>query len=139
MSKAQEYVDTLIEILQDIKQSYDFNVANIEDIEKSLTDLGHEIELSKFNAVQGYKLAKEEQKLRQERRRMKDENVTLIFLYQYYSNYPNMVSDLQKIRGSIKREVSKLETRLYKPRIRKDLTIPTLDNVTALQTKLSNF
>lgn len=136
MSKAMEHVDTLISILKEIKETYEYNLLNIEDTEKSLTDLGHEIELSKFNAVQGYKLAKEEQTLRRERRRMKDDNVTLTFLYQYYSNYPNMGNDLQKIRGEIKRQENFLATRLYTPRIRRDLTIPiNKQNVTDLQMK----
>jgi hypothetical protein len=129
VGKAQKYVDTLIEILQDIKQSYEYNQINIGELDGESADLEHEIELSKFDSKRGYKLAKEYQRVRQERRKLKDENETLKFLYEHFSKL-TLITDLQSIRGAIKKETEKMTNRLYKPHIRNDLTIPTMTNVT---------
>lgn len=128
MSKAENYVNTLIDILSDIKQSYEFNEKNIIDANNEEKDILHQIELGKFNVVQGYYWAKEMKRVRNERRVAKDENTTLKFLYDYFIQFDEMVKQLQVFRGAIKREQEKLNTRLYKPRFRKDLTIPLLGN-----------
>ncbi|MHB8065092.1 MAG: hypothetical protein ACYDG2_21160 [Ruminiclostridium sp.] len=135
MSKAQQYVNSLIDILSDIKQSYEFNEINILEACNNEQDLLHQIELGTFNACEGYKLCRELQRVRRERRAAKDYNVTMKPLYDYFVKFDGMIKDLQVFKGAIRREQEKLDTRLYKPRIRGDMTIPTLNNVSDLQMK----
>ena len=135
MSKAEQYVNTLIDILSDIKQTYEFNYENVNDLDKETQDLEHEIELSNFDSKKGYKLVKEFKRVRQERRKLCDENLTLKFLYDYFAKYPNMVTDLQKSRGEIKRKTEELSNRFYTPKIRTDLTIPTKPVVVDIKPK----
>ncbi len=127
MCKSLEFATTLIDTITNIKETYEFNFKNVNDLDRETQDLEHEIELSEFDVYKGYELAKEFQRVRQERRRLNDENSTLKFLQDYFEspNFKKMVSELQKIRGNIKKEQEKLDNRLYTPRIRNDLTIPT--------------
>jgi len=138
MSKAKQHVDNLIDILKDIKDTYDFNYSNINDLDKETQDLEHEIEIGQYDSKKGYKLVKEFRRVRQERRKLSDENTTLKFLYEYFSNQKTMLQDLYDIRGSIKRESDFMVNRLYTPKIRNDLTIPIRElpsNITNIKTK----
>lgn len=127
-----EKVSLLIEILQDIKKTYEYNQALIEEKEKETQDLLHEIELGNFDARRGGRLAKELKNVRQERRRAMDENITLKILYEYFEGKP-LLKDLQRMQGEITREAGKLSTRVYTSRIRKDLTIPCRQKKTTVQ------
>lgn len=138
MSKAKQHVDNLIDILKDIKDTYDFNYQNINDLDKETQDLEHEIEIGQYDSKKGYKLVKEFRRVRQERRKLSDENATLKYLYDYFTNQKTMLKDLQDIRGEIKREEDKLINRLYMPKIRNDLTIPTREKPTSI-TKITKL
>ena len=127
-----EKVSLLIQILQDIKKTYEYNQALIEDKEKETQDLLHEIELGSFDAKRGGRLAKELKNVRRERRRAMDENLTLKILYEYFEGKP-LLKDLQRMQGEIAREAGRLGSRVYTPRIRKDLTIPCRQKETAVQ------
>lgn len=136
-SKAEEYVCTLIDIIIDIKESCDFNFKQINKLDKELQDLLHEIELSKFSTNRGSDLAKEIQNIRSKRRKLKDENETLNYLYEYFvyehcvdgisCNKPfgQLLSELGEIKNKINKKQKELDNRVYIPKVRKDLTIPT--------------
>jgi hypothetical protein len=126
MSKGEELVETLIVTLNDIKNTYNYNFQNVNDLDKESQDLEHEIELSTFSSVAGYKLAKELQRVRRERRKLKNENETLQLLNEYFNDprFKNLINDLCNIKGKIRKVQDNQANRLYTPKIRKDLTIP---------------
>lgn len=137
--KAEQHINNLIEMYHDIKTTYEYNLKNLTDLDMELQDLQHEIELSTFTASAGYKLAKELKKVRQERRKVKDENDTMKFLYDYLivnANYKTMPNDFNRVRNEIKKENEKKNNRFYIPRIRTDMTINTKEKVTDIGRKL---
>lgn len=125
-SKAITYAETLVKLIKDIKTTYEYNESLIEQYEKETQDLLHEIELGNFAYKRGNYLAKEIRNVRQKRRKALDENASMKYLYEYFDG-KTIANDLQRALGNIRKEESRLENRVYYPRVRSDLTIATKD------------
>ena len=107
--------------IKDIPKRYSDNIDKIARLEQERSDILHLIELSKFNAYEGFKLAKELQKVQQERRKLKDENSLLKHLQPIMKNMKDKAPKLDNSIGEIRKVKNNMENRLYRCRVRKDL------------------
>lgn len=123
MSLAEELVTRMLKCIGDAEEIYDSNYDNVKVKEAETQDLLHEIELSNFNASQGCILAKELQKVRRERRKMKDENELLFYLYDMVKKNPGFKNTLINVHKNIKKKERDINERYYKAKVREDLTI----------------
>ncbi len=125
MSKAKEAVETLLRTLDDIRKTFEYNRDAIKLKEQETQDLLHEIELGNLDAVQRIQVFNQLREVRQERRRMKDENEALEPLYTVLNQrgLEHIRTDLIKTRAGILKILKNQSERKYNPRIRNDLTI----------------
>ncbi|MFU0790679.1 MAG: hypothetical protein ACFWT6_12070 [Virgibacillus proomii] len=112
---------TIRDSVRDIPKQYKYNCERIKQLENEQTDLLHLLELTKFNARDGYKISKRIQELRQERRKLKDENSQLKHLEPILSKWMNNLPKLDDSIGSIRKEKAYTANRKYHCRVRKDL------------------
>lgn len=118
---AEKLAVVLRNTIRDIPKRFDYNVNEISKLEKEVIDLEHVIELTNFNAAEGFKLAKQIQEARQKRRKLKDENEMILSLNRTLSNMKDHVPQLDQVIGDIRKVKSNQENRSYKCRVRKDL------------------
>lgn len=107
--------------VQDIPKIYKANNDRLNKLQGEITDLTHLIELVDLNAVEGFKIYKQLQKVLQERRKLKDENELLKHLGPVFSEWGNKIGNLNDAIGNIRNQKKTLEARSYQCRIRKDL------------------
>lgn len=118
---AEKLAVVLRNTIRDIPKRFDYNVNEISKLEKEVIDLEHVIELTNFNAAEGFKLAKQIQEARQKRRKLKDENEMILSLNRTLSNMKDHVPQLDQVIGDIRKVKSNQENRSYRCRVRKDL------------------
>lgn len=128
MSKAEDACVSLIKIFDDVLNTYEENYETVNRCDKEAQDLLHEIELSeKQTKAGGYKLYEMLREVRRERRRAKDENELLQPLVEALKQQETFRLRLYKVHDRIK-ELTRLQgERVYKARIRDDLTICETD------------
>lgn len=129
---AKEHVEALINIVQDIKKTYEYNTSFIVEKEAETQDLLHELELGNFDYKKGNKLARELRKIRKARRQASDQNRALKFLYDYFHG-KSIIRDLRRIQQDIIKEEQKMEARVYVPRVREDLTFTDKQTVSSIK------
>lgn len=112
---------TIRDTIRDLPKRYSLNSERISETEKETDDLMHLLELTKFNAVEGYKISKQLQTIRQERRILKDENDLLRPMIHELKNMKNKLNTWDNILGNIRREKARKENRYYNCKYRKDL------------------
>lgn len=112
---------TIRDSVRDIPKQYKYNCERIKQLENEQTDLLHLLELTKFNARDGYKISKRLQELRQERRKIKDENEQLKHLEPILSKWQCKLSKLDGAIGAIRKAEANKTNRKYYCRVRKDL------------------
>lgn len=125
MCKANEWVTTILAVMDTVKQTYEQNHHDIGQRDMETQDLLHEIELGTLNASQRIKVFNELRQVRQERRRMKLENRTLEPLYRLLERpeLNKIKIDLYKAKAAIAKEMEEQKNLEYKPRVRDDLSI----------------
>lgn len=124
MTSPEQLVTSMLTMIADIDKRYNENHEIISRTDKETQDLLHEIEFAKFNGVQGYWLAKKLQEVRQDRRKAKNENEQLWYLYKdVFGNNPAFKNALTNAHRNIKRKEQEQDERSYTPRVRDDLTI----------------
>lgn len=72
---------TIRDAIKHLPERYENNQKEINQLEKERTDLLHMAELVDLNAVDGFRLYKEIQRVERDRRERKDENELLKNLY----------------------------------------------------------
>ena len=95
----------------------------INQLDLLTQDLLHQIEFKNYNVCDGYKLYKELQEVRLERRRLKDENQVIHSAYEFISKDKKLISQLGNIQGVMKKIEEGQQNRVYKPRIKTELEI----------------
>lgn len=85
-------------------------------------DILHLAELENFNAFQGYSIAEQIKKVRNKRRKYKDELEALNSLHRVANNNSKLESHVSLLSKSIKEDHEKKEKRKYNVRVRTDLT-----------------
>jgi hypothetical protein len=108
-------------ILLDMPKTYEANKQEIELCEKEIIDIEHVIELTHFSAAKGFNLAKEIQRVRLIRRRLKDQNEFLAPLVELASRMKTFQNDVNKVLGEVRKIKQWHENRFYKMRVREDL------------------
>jgi hypothetical protein len=88
-----------------------------------LCDIMHEIELTKFNACEGYYLTKEIQRIRKLRREWKDYEEQLDILKRFLGNHKNARNELRNLIKVIEEKKEHQIHRMYTPRVRNDLKV----------------
>lgn len=128
MCRALDIVNNIVSSYEELQNEIQENRIKLSNTDKEICDILHEIELTSFNACEGWKMAKEIQRLRQERRIFKDneENFTLI---------NSSIGHLKRSVSSFKKELKRVELkqeenihRKYTPRIRTDLKVVRLQS-----------
>ena len=120
------YVDSINSIFTDISNTYNNSIEAIKEVEQSLMDLLHEIELSSDKDMyQGYLLYKEIKALRIRRRQAKERVELLKSIYDFVNG--NQVAQIKntlgQLKGNSKKTLSHQNNRVYSARQRDDLTI----------------
>lgn len=92
-----------------------------------LCDIQHEIELTKFNACEGYYLAKEIQRIRKLRREWKDYEEQLNILKRFLGNHRTARNELRGLIKVIEEKKEHQIHRMYTPRIRNDLKVVNIN------------
>jgi hypothetical protein len=121
MSIADEYASRILGMLADIENRYNDNYNRLGLLEQECNDIQHEIEFANFEIQRGYRLAKEFQKAKRERRALKAENETLFYLYEIVTKQPAIKSAFVHALTNIRRKQKEIDERTYFPRIRTDL------------------
>lgn len=121
----------LLKFEQELKSVRDFiqNLPKeIEYLEKELIkcdnerqDLLHYVELGKFNAYEGYKIAKDLQLVSRKRRKIKDELDVMQTAWSKLNGKLGNLNILNEAIGDVRKTLKQKENRYYKPRIRIDL------------------
>ncbi len=109
------------DFLEKLPGQLQFLTQELKSLEDESQDLLHYAELGRFNASEGYSIASELKRVRQERRRVKN----LLELAQAVSNRIDgkfkHVSVLNKALGDVRHVINKQNRRYYHPRVREDL------------------
>ncbi|WP_447579908.1 hypothetical protein [Acinetobacter baumannii] len=92
----------------------------LKKVESEIQDVLHVIELTHFNACEGYKWAKELQRLRKERRRLKDEIDMLEPIKEFLAYGKATEKNINKTIGDVRGINTRQNNRTYHMRIRKD-------------------
>ena len=120
------YCSTFIQIANDVVKRYESNEDIIKQTQEELTDVEHEIELSKDQDMyHGWLLYRQIKDLRNKRRQAKDENALLKDMYEYIKSQQGQTfkSKIQSIQSSSAKVYDAQSKRTYQPRQRNDLTI----------------
>jgi Mg2+ and Co2+ transporter CorA len=116
-------VSDFAQLLGKIEQDWDQIYEEIHKTDCETGDLLHEIELTNFNAYEGYRLAKQLQEVRQRRRELKDTQEILQHLKDFYDNNKQLHITLFKLVKEMQKTKASQQNRSYIPRIRTDLKI----------------
>lgn len=117
-------IKDIIGLFDKVISTFEKNEQVIKGCEEELSDLQHEIELSKNKGVyHGYLMYVEIRELLRERRKAKDENEKIEALYNYCKNQKQTQKEFQRILSNYKNIEQKHQSRSYQPKRRADLTI----------------
>lgn len=113
--------EQLIQAAEEVKREY-LNAGDQEDYcDREYNDLTHALELFRFGGVEGYKLAKQMQDNRINRRAAKDLQEELKPLYDLMNKYHTFFRDLKQVHADIELTRGRQKNRRYTPRARTDL------------------
>lgn len=118
---ALSVIDQMLRNFDNIQKSFQAAKTEIDYRDKEANDLNHALELSRFNAYEGYKLAKQFQENRQARREAKDMVEELEQLNGLMKRYKNLFNELKKVRSDVEVIRHHQKVRTYAPRVRDDL------------------
>ena len=107
--------------IRDLPERHRQNKVEIERLQGEQQDLLHFIEFNNVGTVQSHKIYKDIQRVRVERRKLKDENELLEPLVETLRKFKGQLSELDKVIGDIRKVDNKLRNRGYKCRVRNDL------------------
>lgn len=120
-TKTITLVKTILDAFEELKLDMDTISKKIKDCNSEQEDLLHELELTKFNACEGYLLAKEIQTLRHKRREYKDLEEQLDLLKLFMNKHKWVINDLKPLIKVIEEKKEHQIHRQYTPRIRSNL------------------
>lgn len=107
----------ILYLLESVIKRFDQNDNSIAKLDSERSDLDHMIELTAFNAAEGYQLVKKVKDNRRHRRICKDENHAMKPLYEFIKrNGDQMLRDYRRIAKETEKQSEYLEKRQYHPR-----------------------
>jgi len=119
-------IKTILESFETLKYEIDSVNQKIRDIHSEQDDLLHELELTKFNACEGYQLSKELQILRHKRRHYKDQEEQMDMIRGVINKYKWIVNDLKPLVKMLEEKENHQIHRQYTPKIRTNLKLVKL-------------
>lgn len=119
--KAQQVTGNMINYFRDVKKEYEEAEKNVRFYESEYNDLTHALELTNFNASEGYKLAKELKQNRKNRREAKDIMNELNPLYMFMQSNSRFLQELKKVNTEVIKITQKKDSRKYHVRARADM------------------
>jgi len=123
-SKAKKIANTILNLIKETIETYESNKERIKHLEDEQQDLLHEIEMAvKLDAVRRSYVVNKLRRVRQERRRLKNENEALKYIYSYFKNNEKFENGLEQQRLYITQTEGKIKALCYNARVRDDLTI----------------
>lgn len=115
-------IDQLYTLIHKIEPIFNDNYEDVNYYDKEMQDLLHELELIKFNAFQGYSLAKKLKENRIHRRKAKDMNLALKPLYDFYMKNKDSFKELRSVQSEVTKIEANLKHRVYTPRVNNEMT-----------------
>jgi len=119
-------IKTILESFETLKYEMDSINQKIRDIHSEQDDLLHEVELTKFNACEGYQLSKELQLLRHKRRHYKDQEEQMDMIRGVINKYKWVINDLKPLVKLLEEKENHQIHRQYTPKIRTNLKLVKL-------------
>lgn len=119
--KGYESTVTIRNNIKSVIDTYENNYTRIGELDLLQEDLLHEIEWSCCNVVDGFKLYKELQEVRRERRDRKNENDSLKPLYDLLEPKKKMLEQLNQCIGECRKNDEAISRRSYIPRIKTEI------------------
>jgi len=116
-------IKTILESFETLKYEMDSINQKIRDIHSEQDDLLHELELTKFNACEGYQLSKELQILRHKRRHYKDQEEQMDMIRGVINKYKWIINDLKPLVKLLEEKENHQIHRQYTPKIRTNLKL----------------
>lgn len=113
-------------ILQEAPKRLQANLEEVTTCDKEIRDIEHVLELTIFNAAEGFNYSRDIQKARRRRRELKDEIELLSPLVEAIKNLKVNQNELNKSLGEIRKVKQSHERRTYRMRVRTDLQ-PVID------------
>lgn len=123
MHEKTEALSGFLDLILYVKNNWDIICDEIRKADQETQDILHEIELTRFNAYEGYELTKKLQEVRQRRRRLKNEKEALKDIKEFYDNNKKLEIDLFKVLSKTRSNISYMENRVYVPKARNDLKL----------------
>lgn len=117
--KRSEYISQFLNFIEQAKTDYQTSLEGIKLEEKRQEDLLHEIEFCR-NAKERSKLATRLHKCREERRKFKDIHGETSRVVTFVNDPANKKTfdKLTQVLGSVRKEESYQENRVYRPRVK---------------------
>jgi hypothetical protein len=121
MTEFEQHLQSVREIFINCPKKYDLCKEQLKKVDQEILDLLHVLEFTNFNAYQGYKLAKEIQNARNQRRILKNELEFLDEIISFNRYQKPSEKNISQSLGRI-RELDKVQkNRNYRMRVREDL------------------
>lgn len=123
---AQDTMDAINQFLSAANQIEEYWSQLYDEVGKTdreTQDLLHELELSRFNACNGFSLAARMQEIRKRRRRSKNEKEVIEPFKQWADKHKSIVVDLHKVLKAMGKAAETQQTRQYHPRELDDLRL----------------
>ena len=120
--KQSEIISAFLKLLDDVPKEYKVAYDIVNEKDKEVQDIMHEVELNQLKTNEKAKLMTELQNNRRERRYWKDKVDEYQPLNDYLNQskeFKNVINQLKQILGKVRKAEKYLEERIYKPRIRK--------------------
>jgi len=114
-------MQSLRDVYVNYPKQYELSQEELKKVESEIQDILHVIELTHFNASDGYKWAKELQKLRKNRRALKDELENLDKVKEFLSYQKPTEKVINKVIGDLRSIETRRNNRTYHMRMRKEL------------------
>ena len=102
--------------MQDVKNTYEYNVKRHSELDKMLNDYNHELEFSNYDVVRGFKLYKKIHSTLNERRKVKNEIEILHSTYKVIKNNQSLLNNLSTSLAEAKQIEKRLTVSVYHKR-----------------------
>ncbi len=122
-----ECVKKFVDILNYIDNEWNSLYDQIGRLDQETSDLLHEIELTEFDAVEGFQLSTEIKKIRIKRRDLKDYQEVIKYLKDFSDRNKSLRISLFKTANLMQKTRDYHYNRRYTPRVREDLKLSIKD------------
>ena len=107
----------LLAIIENVIQRFESNDSSVSRFDSERGDLDHMIELTSYNAAEGYQLVKKVRENRRARRICKDENLVMKPLYEFIqAGGGKLLKEIRALVKETEKQARYRESRQYHPR-----------------------